>query len=183
MFDSPIAPCPFCGEMVLLDQTQRECAAEHRCERRDCPLADCFTGHDFTAPTRLPSSRKSSMSTDRRQFWRATFHSPAQLTVAGHTVEAALHDISLKGALLLVPVHFPARAGERCELSLTLGEQARIVMYGHIAHIEDRRLGMRCDHIDLDSITHLRRLVELNAGDPALLDRELSALLHSGGSD
>jgi hypothetical protein len=34
-----------------------------------------------------------------------------------------------------------------------------------------------CESIDLDSITHLRRLVELNAGDPALLERELTALV------
>lgn len=50
MFDSPFAPCPLCGEMVLLDQTQRECAAEHRCGQRECPLANYFTGHDFTVP-------------------------------------------------------------------------------------------------------------------------------------
>jgi len=31
-------------------------------------------------------------------------------------------------------------------------------------------------HIDLDSISHLRRLVELNLGDEALLERELAAL-------
>jgi hypothetical protein len=31
----------------------------------------------------------------------------------------------------------------------------------------------------LDSITHLRRLVELNSGDPALLDREFSSLVRA----
>jgi hypothetical protein len=36
---------------------------------------------------------------------------------------------------------------------------------------------LRCDSIDLDSITHLRRLVELNAGDPRELDRELAILI------
>ena len=32
------------------------------------------------------------------------------------------------------------------------------------------------DHIDLESISHLRRLVELNLGDSSLLERELAAL-------
>lgn len=47
MFDSPFAYCPHCGEMVLLDQTQRECAGEHRCGDIACPLGACFTGFDF----------------------------------------------------------------------------------------------------------------------------------------
>ena len=45
---------------------------------------------------------------------------------------------------------------------------------------EGGKIGLQCESIDLDSITHLRRLVELNAGDPALLDRELSSLLKGG---
>jgi hypothetical protein len=45
-----------------------------------------------------------------------------------------------------------------------------------VAHCESEHVGFHCDHIDIDSITHLRRLVELNLGDPELLERELSAL-------
>ena len=37
--------------------------------------------------------------------------------------------------------------------------------------------GLHCLAIDIDSVTHLRRLVELNLGDPALLEREVSALV------
>jgi hypothetical protein len=48
MFDSPFEYCPLCGEVVLLDQTRRECAAEHNCGRVECPLARFFTGIDFT---------------------------------------------------------------------------------------------------------------------------------------
>ena len=48
MFDSPIEPCPVCGEMVVLDQTQSECAREHHCSSETvCPLLKCFTGIDF----------------------------------------------------------------------------------------------------------------------------------------
>jgi len=38
------------------------------------------------------------------------------------------------------------------------------------------RIGFRWDRIDLDSFAQLKRLVELNLGDPDLLNRELSAL-------
>jgi hypothetical protein len=37
--------------MVLLDQTRAECAREHRCRRNcACPLANFFTGIDFSVP-------------------------------------------------------------------------------------------------------------------------------------
>lgn len=49
MFDSPIAPCPVCGEMVLLDQTKAECAREHHCSKATlCPLQKFFSGIDFS---------------------------------------------------------------------------------------------------------------------------------------
>ena len=48
MFDSPFEFCKRCREYVLLDQTQRECAREHRCaDGSECPLRRCFTGIEF----------------------------------------------------------------------------------------------------------------------------------------
>lgn len=41
--DSPIGRCEAVKEMVLLDETQRECAREHACPPgRECPLEGCF---------------------------------------------------------------------------------------------------------------------------------------------
>lgn len=114
---------------------------------------------------------------DRRQFWRAHFKSPVLLTLHGKVQEGRLHDISLKGALVEVPAGWPGQMGERCQLRLSLAADATINMSASVAHIDGQRVGMHCENIDLDSVTHLRRLVELNAGDPGLLDRELSALL------
>lgn len=118
---------------------------------------------------------------DRRQFWRAHFHSPVQLTLHGQVTEAELCDISLKGALIEVPAGWTGNGGDHCQLRLALAADAAIGMSTTVTHVDDRRVGLRCDSIDLDSVTHLRRLVELNAGDPGLLDRELSALLHEAG--
>jgi hypothetical protein len=55
MFDSPFEFCRVCGGYVLLDQTQRECAAEHRCRGVACQLLRCFTGRDFR-PAPLPAA-------------------------------------------------------------------------------------------------------------------------------
>lgn len=114
---------------------------------------------------------------DRRHFWRAAFHSGARLIDRSGTSSVELLDISLKGALVEVPPQWRGEAGETCQLKLTLAEDAFITMRASVAHVEGQFVGLRCESIDLDSITHLRRLVELNSGDPALLDRELHALL------
>lgn len=114
---------------------------------------------------------------NRRQFWRAHFHSPVQLAAHGQVTEADLYDISLKGALLKVPENWSGKAGDHCQLRLNLGADATIRMSASIAHVAGRRVGLHCDNIDVDSVTHLRRLVALNSGDASILDRELSALL------
>lgn len=116
---------------------------------------------------------------DRRRFWRAAFNAPVNLAGDAFGIDATLDDISLKGALLEAPSDWRGTVGERCHLTLLLGGEpaAQITMEGHIGHIDGCRVGLVCDSIDLDSITHLRRLVELNAGDPLLLDRELATLL------
>jgi hypothetical protein len=45
-----------------------------------------------------------------------------------------------------------------------------------VAHLEGSNVGLKCEHIDLNSLTLLRRLLELNTGDTDLMDRELSHL-------
>jgi len=58
MFDSPIANCPVCGQMVLLDQTRPECAREHSCSTDTlCPLQKYFTGIDFSVAQTKESLR------------------------------------------------------------------------------------------------------------------------------
>ena len=43
-------------------------------------------------------------------------------------------------------------------------------------HVVGNKVGFKCEHIDIDSISELRRLVELNLGSSALLERDLLAL-------
>ncbi len=119
----------------------------------------------------------TSPANDRRQFWRTHFQSSVQLTANGRVTEAALRDISLNGVLIEAPAAWTGRLNDPCRLQLNLGTDTIIGMEASIAHIEGCQIGLRCEEMDLDSITHLRRLVELNSGDPALLDRELATLL------
>lgn len=125
-------------------------------------------------------------SEQRRKFSRVHFQEGGVLHLAGQEQPCKVLDLSLKGALLTCSavgeLAQAAKRGEACELRLVLSEtgEAVVSMRGEIAHVEAAggllHLGMKCREIDLDSITHLRRLVELNLGDAAVLDREMAAL-------
>ncbi len=115
---------------------------------------------------------------ERRRFSRIAFHRPAELDVGIARGTCEVLDVSFKGALVEVPFHFPARVGQRCTLVIRLDAgDAAIRMEGEIVHREGGQAGIRCVEIDLDSMAHLRRLVELNVGDEEVLHRELSALV------
>ncbi|WP_319241318.1 PilZ domain-containing protein [uncultured Propionivibrio sp.] len=119
------------------------------------------------------------MNDDRRQYSRVAFHSVARLVLSLRALDTVVIDLSLKGALVRLPAGTTMAEGETGKLHVRLGDDSdmRISMDIESAHVEGRYAGLRCAAIDLDSVTHLRRLVELNLGDPELLDRELSSLI------
>lgn len=114
---------------------------------------------------------------DRRQFWRAAFNSPVRLVSHDAVRFGQLLDISLRGALVEVPSDWQTQVGDECLIQLDLSPGNVISMWATVNHCSGSQIGFRCRSMDLDSMTHLRRLVELNAGDPSLLERELTALL------
>lgn len=116
-------------------------------------------------------------SHERRQFWRSDFHAPAHVTLLGRDHRVRLLDVSLKGALVEHDRAWTAQAGQKCHFRLELAPGVTIVMEATVAHVEAQHIGLHCDRIDLDSITHLRQLVERNADDPAILDRDLAMLV------
>lgn len=116
---------------------------------------------------------------DARRYSRLSFHSVSRLVdkAEGRTYTTHLIDISLKGALVQQPPGWAPPPGARARLEIRLPDSpVRIRMEAEVAHAGEGRLGLHCVAIDLDSLTHLRRLLELNLGDPALLQRELFAL-------
>ncbi len=117
---------------------------------------------------------------ERRNFSRIALDRLASLEVGGASTACDLVDISLRGALVRVPAKLRADAGQECTLTVQLDLGAVLIrMRGAVAHHADRAVGVRCTDIDLDSIAHLRRLLEVNLGDDRLLHRELAALITS----
>lgn len=118
------------------------------------------------------------MTNERRHHSRIAFHTPARLVLNDKSIDVVVLDISLKGALIELPANESVGQDATGALHVILTEMDdQISMSIRVAHSEGRHAGLLCLAIDIDSVTHLRRLVELNLGDPELLERELSALI------
>ena len=86
--------------------------------------------------------------------------------------------------LLQLPAGAAPQAGMPCLVKLPLGAADAdivIAMAGELSHAEHGHAGVLCRSIDLESMTHLRRLIEVNLGDPAASERELKALIAAAG--
>lgn len=118
------------------------------------------------------------MQNDIRKFGRIHFDCLVKFEFDDSRLDCELVDISLKGALIHNCTGATPALNSPCKLILSLTEDklVKIEMEGIIAHKNNNRIGVKCLQIDLDSMTHLRRLVEVNLGDSSLLDRELHAL-------
>lgn len=118
-------------------------------------------------------------SDDRRRFRRVDFFTGASLSDANGRIPCDVHDLSLRGALVAIPADYrDVSLLTPIYLDIPLDGEQHIRMQVQIAHEREGVYGLVCDSIDVDSITHLRRLVELNLGDSTLLERELPALEH-----
>jgi len=110
---------------------------------------------------------------ERRQFSRILFNTKASLTQGKDIWTTKIYDLSLNGALVEAPADFTAGNGTFI-LGFSLPDSdIELTMEAELAYKEKGQLGFRCIHIDIDSISHLRRMLELNLGDSALLNREL----------
>ncbi|WP_150303127.1 PilZ domain-containing protein [Pseudomonas saliphila] len=118
------------------------------------------------------------MSDERRRFTRVPFDAATRLQQDDWSVPVQLVDISLRGLLVAQPADWDSRRNtEPFVAVIDLDEGSEISMEIRLMHAANGVLGFRCEHTDLDSVSHLRRLLALNLGDANLLDRELAALL------
>lgn len=114
---------------------------------------------------------------ERRRFSRVLFNIPATLSQGGAPWQAELMDISLKGLLLADSLPVACNLHQPFTVTIPLSDQAFIRMTMQLAHQEEHQTGLECISIDMDSIAHLRRLIELNLGDPKAAERELAELI------
>ena len=117
---------------------------------------------------------------NRRQFTRILFSMPAELKIGKYLFSVNIQDISLNGALLSLDTKELTLERELGLLSFQLdNSEAKIVMNVTVVHQEENEIGVQCHGIDIDSISLLRRLIELNLADDEQFHKELSQLSRS----
>jgi len=117
---------------------------------------------------------------EQRRFTRIPFDADVQLLdlLTNKTWDTELIDISLKGLKLSRPLNWDAKDGSPFEATLILAKNdVEIKIQTTLKHHDKAVLGLQTDHIDVDSASHLHRLLELNLGDSKLLDREYHELI------
>ncbi len=114
---------------------------------------------------------------NRRLFTRILFSIEAELIIEDNTYPVSIHDISLNGALITAVNSEQSLKGKLGTLQFSLsGEELDVSMHIAVVHEHDDETGLQCNAIDIDSVTCLRRLIELNLGDSEQLNKELSQL-------
>jgi hypothetical protein len=114
---------------------------------------------------------------ERRRFKRIAFDARAELSQGDFIWPVKLIDLSLKGLLIEQPEPWLGDKAHDFRIDIHLSDDSEISMDVHLTHEDHGQLGFVCRYISLESIERLRRLIELNLGDPQELERELGALI------
>lgn len=109
----------------------------------------------------------------QRQFSRIDFQSKTFLLHQNQRLTVQFVDISLKGALLLIDQAVELQKGDQVLLQMKLGAYDSLNVTADLVHCQENNFGFKFTSIDLDSLAHLRRLLEINSGDAELIDQEL----------
>ena len=120
---------------------------------------------------------------ERRRFSRVMFSGGCSLSeeIAGEIEisKTELVDISLNGALVHRPDEWHDEPGTLVNLNLTLaGSEIILEINGIVCHQEKGLLGIKFLTLSLESISHLKRLIQLNLADSELMHREMSQLIN-----
>jgi hypothetical protein len=114
--------------------------------------------------------------TEKRHFHRVGHDARATLSEGANTWPCTVEDLSLKGCMVKLGDEWEVVPERTYRLSIHLTYAIHIEMDVRLSHQQGVHAGFRCLGIDAESISQLRRLVELNLGDSRLLERDLLAL-------
>lgn len=114
---------------------------------------------------------------NQRRFTRVPFLRRARIETRGYQLDAQCLDISARGILLVRPPDADWALEQHIRITIPIAEREVITMECSVAHIDDEVVGCACDSMDLESLTVLRRVLELNLPDSVSVHRELAELI------
>lgn len=133
--------------------------------------------HTRTKDQFMIDTVKKGVANERRKFSRILFDAHVELAQGEFHWRASLLDISLRGLLLQQTLPAEVIKNEPILVKILLSDRTSIAMSVLLAHQHHNQTGLTCTSIDIDSVSHLRRLIELNLGDALAAERELSELI------
>ncbi|NOI02851.1 PilZ domain-containing protein [Vibrio kanaloae] len=118
---------------------------------------------------------------ERRQFSRVVYQVPVELSQGRGNISGSIQDLSLHGLLIQCNELQQLSDNVPVQVSFTLtNSNINIQLEATIVSTINTSMRLRIEHLDIDSISHLKRLVELNVGDDELLYREIKHLTDLG---
>lgn len=114
------------------------------------------------------------MVTDNRYYSRISFVADAEVFVDGKRYTAEMLDLSLRGTLLDLESVDVFDIGMSYPLKIHLPSSGTTIRFdAELVHRNGNYAGFRFQSLDVDTMTHLRKMLDLNTGDHAKLTSEM----------
>lgn len=111
---------------------------------------------------------------EQRNFSRISFQAHTKIEIKGHPYGSELLDISMQGALINSSTKLPLALNEDALLKVFLPSSSVSMNFSaRLVHLDGGHYGFKFISYDADSMTHLRRLLELNLEDQDQVIKEL----------
>lgn len=111
------------------------------------------------------------MTEERRKRTRTPVHFEVTVLIHGESISLETENISLTGILCNADRRF--HSGERCEVVIKLNPEVAIDVDAVILRTSEGKTAISFVRMDDESFYHLRKLVQLNAADADLIEKEL----------
>jgi hypothetical protein len=96
-------------------------------------------------------------------------------------VEANILNISLNGAFFELADYRVFQVGDQWGIRLELADSEICLNFkAEVIHSQNRLVGVKFVHIDIDSMIHLRSMLEIRTSNPSLVEKEIELLYDSG---
>ena len=111
---------------------------------------------------------------NHRHFRRIPFEAEVTLKAGEKICTGQLFDVALKGAMVGTKTPLPFNLGAKCSLCIVLPDTPISLNFqAELVHKEELCYGFKFISESLETLTHLRKMIELNTGDTEATRSEL----------
>jgi c-di-GMP-binding flagellar brake protein YcgR len=120
---------------------------------------------------------------DNRKYSRVDFKIACKYKSGGREIPCRLVNLSLKGLLAEIEDQHDIEPREGIIEMKLLNSDITIYFEAEIVHKKGNQIGFRFTKTDVESMTHLRAILEANTGNPDKIDEELHSLVKDNKRD